>query len=110
MLFGQFSWKDCVRFIRCLKNIKKANKDLENLLQALVVEFKSPELQACREATDGGQSQQELLCCTQRHVRIGQLCLLDPLLLFLSRHHGQDFLKKKTTTTHEGQKTKKSKK
>ena len=62
------------------------------LLQGLVVEFEGPELQAGGQGTDGGQAEQELLRRAQRNVRIGQLSLLDLLLLLVSGGHGQDLL------------------
>lgn len=62
------------------------------LLQSLVVQFEGPELKAGGQAVDGGQGEQELLCCAQREVRIGELSLLDLLLLLLCGGHGQDLL------------------
>lgn len=62
------------------------------LLQALVVQLEGPELEPGCEVTDGREGEQELLCRAQRHIRVGQLGLLDLLLLLLSRDHGQDFL------------------
>lgn len=62
------------------------------LLQSLVVEFKGPELEAGGQGADGGQAEQELLRRAQRDVRIGQLSLLDLLLLLLCGGHGQDLL------------------
>ncbi len=63
-----------------------------HLLQGLVVEFEGPELQAGDQGTDGGQAEQELLRCAQGNVRIGQLSLLDLLLLLVCGGHGQDLL------------------
>ncbi len=65
------------------------------LLQSLVVEFEGPELQTGGQGADGGQAAQELLCRAQGDVRIGQLSLLDLLLLLLCWGHGQDFLLRK---------------
>lgn len=62
------------------------------LLQSLVVQFEGPELKAGGQAVDGGQGEQELLCCAQREVGIGELSLLDLLLLLLCGGHGQDLL------------------
>lgn len=63
------------------------------LLQALIVQLEGPELESGREVADGGQGEQELLRRAQGHVGVGQLGLLDLLLLLLSWDHGQDFLK-----------------
>lgn len=65
---------------------------LAYLLQSLVVQFEGPELKAGGQAIDGGQGEQELLCCAQREVGIGELSLLDLLLLLLCGGHGQDLL------------------
>lgn len=61
----------------------KTCSQITNLLQNFVVEFEGPELQAGGQGIDGGQGQQELLGCSQRDVRIGQLSLLDLQLLLL---------------------------
>lgn len=72
--------------------LNKNQQSIAHLLQGLVVELEGPELQACCEGADGGQREQELFCCAQGHVWIGQLSLLDLLLLLLSRRHCEDFL------------------
>lgn len=65
---------------------------LSDLLRELVVHLEGPQLQASRQLRDGGESEEELLGAAQRHVRVAQLSLLDPLLLLLSGDHRQDFL------------------
>lgn len=63
-----------------------------DLLSGLVVHLESPELESGGELANGGQREEELLCRAQRDVRVGQLGLLDLLLLLLSGNHGEDFL------------------
>lgn len=58
------------------------------LLQALIVQLEGPQLEPCCEVTNGRQGEQELLCRAQRHIRIGQLGLLDLLFFLLSWDHG----------------------
>lgn len=62
------------------------------LLQALIIQLEGPELEPGCEVADGRQGKQKLLCRAQGHIRVGQLGLLDLLLLLPSRDHGQDFL------------------
>lgn len=63
-----------------------------DLLQGLIVEFESPELQSGDEGTNGGQAEQELLSCSQRNIRIGHLSLLHLQFLLLCGDHSQNFL------------------
>lgn len=63
-----------------------------DLLQGLIVEFESPELQSGGQGTNGGQAEQELLSCSQRNIGIGRLGLLDLQLLLLCGDHSQNFL------------------
>lgn len=66
-----------------------------NLLSCLVVHLEGPELESGRELADRRQSEEKLLRWAQRHIRVGQLGLLDLLLLLLGGDHGQDFLRDK---------------
>ena len=53
-----------------------------------IIHFECPEVEPSRELTDGGEREEELLCAAQWRLGVGQLSLLDLLLLFFSGDHG----------------------
>lgn len=77
----------------CTETVKPVNLvQCPDLLQYIIVHFESPEVQASRQLTDGGQREEELFSTAQRNVRVSQLCFLNLLLLLFCGDHRQDFL------------------
>lgn len=84
-------WTDR-HFSICVFVCMKEKETETDLLQDLIVEFESPELQSGGQGTNGGQAGQELLSCSQRNIGIGLMGLLDLQLLLLCGDHRQNFL------------------
>lgn len=75
----------------CL-HVIRVSRNVSDLLNKLIVHLECPQLQSSRQLGDGGEGEKELFSAAQGNIRVDQLSLLDPLLLFLCGDHRQDFL------------------